>query len=97
MAKGYWIAHGDISDPEGYDLYRAANAAPLARHGGRFVVRGGEQQVREGSVRSRTVVIEFPDLAAAIACYDDPEYQAAKALRADISKTDLVIVEGYDG
>ena len=41
MAKGYWIAHGRVDDPAAYDLYRAANAAPLAEYGGRFLVRGG--------------------------------------------------------
>ena len=27
MAKGYWIANVDITDPEGYKAYVAANAA----------------------------------------------------------------------
>ncbi len=26
MAKGYWIAHVDVTDPEGYKDYQAANA-----------------------------------------------------------------------
>lgn len=30
MAKGYWIAHVDVSDPEGYKEYQAANATALA-------------------------------------------------------------------
>lgn len=96
MPKAYWIAHVDVADPDGYERYKAANAAPFAKYGARFVVRGGAQQVREGAARARTVVIEFPDLAAAHACYDSPEYQAAKTLRDDISQGDLVIVEGYD-
>jgi uncharacterized protein (DUF1330 family) len=41
------------------------------------------------------VVIEFADLATAQACYDSPEYKAAKALRDPVSDADLVIVEGY--
>ena len=40
MPKGYWIAHGDVSDPAAYESYKAANAAPLAEFGGQFVVRG---------------------------------------------------------
>ena len=96
MAKGYWIAHGRVDDPAAYDLYRAANAAPLAAHGGRFMVRGGTQEVREGTAKPRTVVIEFPSLADALACYDSAEYQAAIRLREGISESDLVIVEGYD-
>ena len=96
MPKAYWIAHVDVSDPEVYDRYRAANAAPFAKYGAKFIVRGGAQQQCEGATKSRTVVIEFADLATARACYDSPEYQAAKAIREDVSEGDLIIVEGYD-
>ncbi|WP_299816823.1 DUF1330 domain-containing protein [uncultured Jannaschia sp.] len=97
MTRGYWIAQGRVDDPERYDLYRAANAAPLAEHGGRFLVRGGTQELREGAAKPRTVVIEFPSYAAARACYDSDAYQAAIRLRQGISETDLVIVEGWNG
>ena len=97
MAKGYWIAHGTVHDPVAYDIYRAANAAPLAEYGGRFLVRGGEQETKEGEARPRTVVIEFPSYEAARACYESEGYQKAKALRAGISESDMVIVAGYDG
>lgn len=96
MAKGYWVAHGDVRDPEIYARYRDANAAPFARYGARFLVRGGAQQQVEGASRTRTVVIEFPSLQAAQDCYHSPEYQAAKAIRAPISDVDLLIIEGYE-
>ncbi|MEY8840169.1 DUF1330 domain-containing protein, partial [Cribrihabitans sp. XS_ASV171] len=60
MAKGYWVAHVDVDDMETYKRYIAANAAPFAEYGARFLVRGGEREVREGHARARTVVIEFP-------------------------------------
>lgn len=97
MAKGYWIAHGRVDDPEGYGAYRAANAAPLAEYGGRFLVRGGARELREGEAKPRTVVIEFPSYDAARACYDSPGYQAAIRLREGISASDLVIAEGWEG
>lgn len=96
MLKGYWIAHGRVDDPAKYDLYRAANAAPLAEYGGRFIVRGGTQEVVEGTVKPRTVVIEFPSYQAAIDCYHSDGYQAAMKLRQGIAESDLLIVEGYD-
>jgi uncharacterized protein (DUF1330 family) len=96
LPKGYWIAHGRVDDAAGYDLYLAANAAPLAEHGGRFLVRGGAREVREGEAKPRTVVIEFPSFEAARACYDSEGYQAALKLRQGISESDLVIAEGYD-
>lgn len=94
-AKGYWIAHGRVDDPEKYDLYRAANAAPLAAYQGRFLVRGGARETMEGSAKPRTVVIEFPSYEAALACYNSASYQAALKLREGISEADLVIAEGY--
>jgi uncharacterized protein (DUF1330 family) len=95
--KGYWIGHVDISDPEGYKAYVAANGVPFGKYGGRFLVRGGTREVVEGKVRGRTVVLEFPSYPTALACYRSPEYQAAAALRKGKGELDLVIIEGYDG
>ncbi|HTN11794.1 MAG TPA: DUF1330 domain-containing protein, partial [Acetobacteraceae bacterium] len=41
MPKAYWIARVDVSDDARYRDYVAANAAPLAKFGARFIVRGG--------------------------------------------------------
>ena len=95
MTKAYWIAHVSIDDPDAYAEYRRANAAAFAAHGARFLVRGGPQQVVEGQLRPRCVVLEFPSLQAAQECYHSPEYQRAKALRDPVSDADLVIVEGW--
>jgi uncharacterized protein (DUF1330 family) len=95
--KGYWLASLDIVDPEGYKLYVAANAKPIGRFGGRFLTRGGTAEIPEGRLRSRLVVIEFPDYAAALACYRSAEYAQAMALRKGRAEIDLAIIEGYDG
>lgn len=97
MAKGYWVANVDVADPAVYATYRAANAAAFAMYGGRFLVRGGAQEVVEGSARSRTVVIEFPSLEAARACWESAEYQAARALRLPVSEGMLLIIGGWEG
>lgn len=97
MAKGYWIGRIDVDDVDAYMKYVAANAAPFAQFGAKFLVRGGAFDCREGQSRSRNVVIEFPSYAEARACYDSPEYQAAKALRDPVSRGDLIIIEGFDG
>lgn len=97
MAKGYWIAHVDVDDMETYKKYVSANAAPFAEFGARFLVRGGQREVREGTARKRTVVIEFDSYESALACYESPAYQAAKDIRDPISTGDLVVIEGYDG
>ena len=97
MAKAYWIARADVHNDEGYKPYAAANPACFRKYGGRFVVRAGKFECVEGTSRSRNVVIEFPDYAAALACYRSPEYQANIKVRQPHASVDLVIVEGYDG
>jgi uncharacterized protein (DUF1330 family) len=95
--KGYWIARLDVSDSEAYARYRSLNAVAFARFGGRFLVRGGPYQLAKGEGRQHNVVLEFPSLAAAQACFDSPEYQAALPHLAAVGAVDLVIIEGYEG
>lgn len=98
MPKGYWIARVDVDDLQRYrDEYVQANGAVFARHGARFLVRGGRFEAPEGSSRSRQVVLEFPSHEAALACYHSPEYQRLVQVRSAFSRCDLVIVEGHDG
>lgn len=97
MPKGYWIARVDVTDPNAYRKYVEANAEPFARFGGKFLVRAGPYECVEGEARARNIVLEFPSLEAARACYADPGYQRAKALRVATSIGDIVIIEGYDG
>ncbi|MDN3711814.1 DUF1330 domain-containing protein [Paracoccus cavernae] len=95
MPKAYWIGHVSVGDPDIYEGYRRANAEAFAKYNARFLVRGGPQSLLEGEMRNRSVVIEFADLATAQACYDSPEYAAARSIRESCSLTDLVIVEGW--
>ena len=87
MAKGYWIAHVDVHDPEGYKDYVAAAKPAFEKYGAKFLARGGA--VRGGSraqARARNVIIEFPSLQAAHDCYHSPEYQAAAAIRQQVRR-----------
>jgi uncharacterized protein (DUF1330 family) len=97
MAKGYWIVRVDITDPEQYKRYIAANAAPFKKYGARFLVRGGQYENPEGTSRARNAVIEFPSYQAAVECWHSAEYQEVLKIRQPVSTADLVIVEGYDG
>ncbi len=97
MPKGYWVANMEVRQAEVYDRYRAANAEPFAEYGAKFLVRGGPQTITEGRANSRTVVIEFPSYADALACYQSAGYQAAKDIRLDAADGTLIIVEGYAG
>jgi uncharacterized protein (DUF1330 family) len=96
MRKGYWVVHADVSDPEGYKAYMAADMVPLGNFGARFLVRGGAHEVAEGKVRARTIVLEFPSCRAALECYRSADYQAAATLRKGRAELDLVIIEGCE-
>lgn len=97
MSKGYWIAQLDVTDVDTYKTYVSANAEAFAKYQAKFLTRGGAFTQLEGKNRSRNVVLEFPTVAQALACYHSPEYQAAKSIRDPISVGDIIIMEGYDG
>ena len=95
MARGYWIAHVDVRDPEGYKGYVAAAKTAFEKHGAKFLARGGAFEVLEGSARARNVVIEFPSMQAAHDCYHSPDYQVAKAIRQQFADAEMILVEGH--
>lgn len=97
MPKGYWIARVDVHNAEAYKNYAAANGVAFAKFGGRFLVRGGAFEAPVGTPRQRNVVIEFPSVEAAQACWESPEYQAARAKQEGGAEMDLLVIEGYDG
>ncbi|WP_046867652.1 DUF1330 domain-containing protein [Microvirga massiliensis] len=97
MPKGYWIVSGDVSDPEGYKDYVAANAEAFRKYGARFLVRGGRSETVEGIARSRNVVIKFKEFDTALECYRSPEYSRAMELRKGRADVHIVVIEGYDG
>ena len=90
----YWIAHVEVTDPERYGEYARRATGAIEAHGGRFLARGGGYKQLEGNDRARNVVVEFPDLATAEACYNSPAYQEALSHARGASVRDLVIVEG---
>jgi uncharacterized protein (DUF1330 family) len=94
MAKGYWIVRVSVRDGARYPEYLAAARPAFKKYGAHFLVRGGTVETKEGVSRERNVVVEFPDVATARACYSSQEYQAAKAIRNAIAEADFIIVEG---
>jgi uncharacterized protein (DUF1330 family) len=94
MAKGYWIVRVSVHDQERYPDYLAAAKPAFEKFGANFIVGGGPFDSMEGSSRDRNVVVEFKDLATAKACYQSPDYQAAKAIRQKYSEADFIIIEG---
>ena len=62
----YIIADIEVSDPTRYEEYRKIAPAAIAKHGGRYLARGGQSAVLEGDWRpGRLVILEFPSLEQA--------------------------------
>ena len=57
MPKGYWIGHVDVSNLDGYKPYMANNPAIFAKFGGKFIVRGGSIDYKEGAWRPKRIVV----------------------------------------
>ena len=51
--KGYWIAHVNITNPERYKDYVAANGVAFRKYNARFVVRGGRHEIVNGNAAER--------------------------------------------
>lgn len=93
----YVIYQGEVTDPERYDDYKPRSAESVAAAGGRFVVRAGAIESLEGDAPpSRTVVIEFPTMQAAIDRYRGEAYTAARELREGAAVANLYVVDGAD-
>lgn len=91
----YVIVDAEILDPVKYEEYKKLTPQAIAKHGGRFLVRGGPSVVLEGDWRpNRVVVVEFPSLEAARNFYTSVEYTAARRARAGAAKMDMIAVDG---
>lgn len=82
----YAVAHlHNVDLGPGIVEYLERIDATLAPFGGKFLVHGAGQVVKEGPADGNVVVIEFPDMAAAEGWYDSPAYRDILALRTDNS------------
>ena len=86
--------------PHDMQAYRASGyleAVPelAARHGGRYLARGGEMAVLEGGWQpGRMVIIAFPSMADLRAWYDSADYAPWRALRQRLADSKLVAIDG---
>jgi uncharacterized protein (DUF1330 family) len=93
----YWLARATITDPATYKKYTDQVPDIVSRHDGKILARGGRYQIMEGpETFQRFVVIEFPTLEQAVACFESPEYQQASVFRRAAGIVENVIVEGGD-
>ena len=94
----YWIAHARITDPVLYKKYTDPITDLFKRYGGKILARGGPYRIMEGPEEfQRHVVIEFPTMEKAVACFECKEYQDAAAFRRNGGGVaEIVMVEGVN-
>lgn len=91
----YLISDVIARDPQAFEEYRNRAAVSIAKHGGRYLVRGGAIEVLEGDREPKAmVIVEFPDLDAARRWYKSPEYAEALRFRDEALVRSLVLVDG---
>jgi len=91
----YAIAEVDVTDPAQFEEYRKLVPATIAQYGGKYLVRGGTVDSKEGGwTPKRLVVLEFPSMAQARQWYDSPEYAPVLAMRLKSARSRVVLVEG---
>ncbi|MCP3382917.1 DUF1330 domain-containing protein [Bradyrhizobium sp. CCGUVB4N] len=93
--KAYLVLDLSVNDPAGFKRYIAEIPAFIARHSGRYIVRGIEPTAIEGDwTPERLVIIEFPERADAQAFLDDPDAQALFKLRHATTTSRLLLADG---
>ena len=93
--SAYVIGEIDVTDPAGYEDYRKQVLAVVTKYGGKFLVRGGKVDSKEGGwAPKRIVVLEFPSMEQAQKFYHSAEYAPLIKLRQKASKGKLILVEG---
>lgn len=91
----YVIVEVDVTDPEGYEEYKAPAAANVLASGGRYRVRGGKTEVLEGDWQpTRLVVLQFDSIEQAKAWYNSEEYEPLKGIRQRTTNSRMILVEG---
>ena len=91
---GYWIIRGTVKDEEAFAEYVRLWQPIAKKYGATFIASGKQHQTREGTDYARAVIVQFDSYEQAVACYDDPDYQALAQHRHRSARTNLAIVEG---
>jgi len=92
----YVISEVEMLDEAQGQRYRDLAAASIARHGGRYLVRGAEPRVAEGDWlgERRVVVVEFLTMERLREWYESEDYAEALAIRQTALDRRLIFVDG---
>ena len=93
--SAYWIStYVEITDETRLAAYAALAAPALTAAGGTFLARGLPVRTYEAGRETRSVLIEFDSVEAAVAAHESDGYQEALAALDGGAVRDLRIVPG---
>jgi uncharacterized protein (DUF1330 family) len=89
----YLVLMQQVNDIDRYRAEYLSGVRPfLARYGAEVLVAGFDAQPAEGDPPNSTVVLRFPDEAAAWGMLNDPDYAAVKEIRFGITSRGQAVV-----
>jgi uncharacterized protein (DUF1330 family) len=92
----YIFVSAVIHDAKRFAAYGSANAALVARMGGKYLVLGPEGDVLEGQpMVGKKVISEWPNKDAALAYWHSAEYAEIRKLREGICDAQVVLLDGF--
>lgn len=93
--SAYVIVDIEVTDPIEYEEYKQLAPATVAAYGGKYLARGGQVEILEGSwLPNRLVILEFESMERAKAWLDSPEYGPVKTLRHRAAHSNMVLIAG---
>ena len=93
--SAYVITDVEIVDAELYGQFIERVTGTIEAHGGKFVARGGQIEVRMGDWSpKRLAILEFDSLQQIQTWLESPEYTALDDIRSRSSNINMVVVEG---
>ena len=93
--SAYLIVDTVLSEPDRYEAYKDKVPGLVEKHGGEYLVRGGEFEVIEGNWQpNRLVLFRFPDRQVIHNLLNEPDYQPLKELRHQVATSNIVAVDG---
>ena len=96
--SAYVIVEVNVTDPQLFAEYGKGVPGTIAAYGGKYLVRGGAVEAREGGwAPKRVVVLEFPTMERARTWYASAEYKPLLAMRLKAAQSKMIFVEGYAG
>ena len=91
----YVIVEVNVTDPQLFAEYAKGVPATIAAYGGKYLVRGGAVETKEGGwTPNRIVTLEFPSMDQARKWYGSAEYKPLLEMRLRAASAKLILVEG---